>query len=451
MIHLKATRAHRLSRSAPELFAPRRTPGLFTNTVACLVAGARALVCILLAQLCTPLRADGSWTEFRGPRGDGSAPGTELPLRWSETNNVKWKTEIHDRGWSTPVIWGNQIWLTTATADGRQLFVLCLDRETGRIARDLRLFEVKDPEPLGNEVNCYASPSPAIEEGRVFVHFGSYGTAALDTTSGKTLWERRDLPCRHFRGPGSSPVLFGDFVILTMDGFDVQYICALEKTSGKIAWRTDRSYPWGDLDGDLRKAYTTPFLAEVGGVPQLLSSGAKATYSYDARNGKELWRVRYNGFSNAARPVAGHGLAYINTGFGKADLWAVRLDGAGDVTDSHVVWKKTQGIPLKPSPSLVGDLLFMASDQGVATCLDARTGEQVWQNRLGGQFTASPIQSGDRVYFFNENGKAFVVRAARNFEVIAESSLEGGLMASPAAAGKALYLRTKTHLYRIEE
>jgi len=340
--------------------------------------------------------------------------------------------------------------VTTATPDGKVMYALAVDRETGRVVHDLELFRNGSPQPLGNPVNSYASPSPALDGDRVYVHFGSYGTACLDAATGKTIWERRDLPCDHFRGPGSSPVIFRDLLILTMDGFDVQYLAALDKATGKTVWKTDRSYAFGDTDGDLRKAYTTPLFIEVGGDPLMVSPGAKAAYAYDPRTGREIWKVLYGGFSNASRPVFAGGLVLINTGFGKADLWAVRPDGRGDVTDTHVAWRATAGIPLKPSPVAGGGLVFMASEGGFATCLEARTGKVVWKKRVGGEFSASPVLAAGRVYLPDEEGKTTVVRASRDLEVLAENVLDDGCMASPAVSGKSLILRTRTHLYRIE-
>jgi outer membrane protein assembly factor BamB len=265
------------------------------------------------------------------------------------------------------------------------------------------------------------------------------------------LWQRRDLPCNHFRGPGSSPILFEDLLILTLDGFDEQYLVALDKRTGKKVWRTDRSFDFGDLDGDLRKAYSTPLLVEVSGDWRMYSCGAKAAYAYEPRTGRELWMLRYRGFSNASRPVFGAGLIFINTGFSKADLWAVRPGGTGDITDTHVAWKQAHGIPLKPSPVWVGDRLYLVNDSGIATCLAAATGEVVWQHRVKGRYSASPLYGAGRIYVFSEEGRTTVLRPGDTFEKLAENDLEEGFMASPAVAGRALILRTKTHLYRIEE
>lgn len=425
------------------------------------------VVSIVVAALSSFLfQARADWPEFRGPWSDGhvSVPGDEkptgLPLRWSEKENVKWKTEIPHRGWSTPVAMNNRIWMTTATTDGRDFFAVCVDAATGRILFNEKLIHCEKPEPLGNKVNCYASPSPAIEPGRVYVHFGSYGTACLDTSDAKVVWQRNDLPCRHFRGPGSSVVLFENLLILTMDGVDVQYIIALDKKTGKTVWKTDRTAVWNDLDrdgkphmeGDYRKAYSTPLIAGVSGKLQLFSTGAKAVYGYDPWTGKELWKVKHGCFSAAVRPLFMNGLAIIGTGIGqKNELMAIRVNGRGDVSDTHVAWRVGRAVPRIPSPILVGDLLYMTSDDGTVTCLEIMTGKEVWQERIRGSYFASAICADGRIYFFDDQGKTTILKAGRAFEVIGTNTLENGLMASPAVLDKSLILRTKTHLYRIEE
>ncbi len=409
--------------------------------------------------------AQADWPEFRGPWGNGhvSAPGDTkrigLPLHWSETENVRWKTRIHDRGWSTPVVLAGQVWLTTATTDGHDFFGLCVDAETGQVRIDEKLFDAENPEPLGNNVNAYATPSPVIEPGRVYVHFGSYGTACLDTQSGKIVWARKDLRCRHYRGPSSSPILFRDMLILTFDGVDLQYLVALDKKDGHTIWKTDRSVEWNDAnvpgqmarEGDLRKAHSTPLVAKVDGGLQLLSAGAKAAYGYDPLTGKELWKVRYPAWSAAPRPLCDNGLGFFVTGHGQTELLAVRLDGHGDVTDTHIAWKTDSMVPKTASPILVKDLLYMVSDDGLVTCLEASTGKQAWRSRIGGTYAASPIYGDDRIYFFSQQGKTTVLQPGKSCEVLATNTLANGFMASPAVSGKAFFLRTKTDLYRIEE
>jgi outer membrane protein assembly factor BamB len=431
------------------------------NLVAC--PALRLLLAAALWEFApTPTRAD--WPEFRGPWGNGhvSAPGDTqpvgLPLHWSETENVSWKTPIPNRGWSTPVVLDGQVWLTAATIDGHDFFAIGLEAGTGQILFNEKLFHCDNPEPLGNNVNAYATPSPVIEPGRVYVHFGSYGTACLDTRTGKVLWDRQDLRCRHYRGPSSSPILFRDMLILTFDGVDLQYLVALDKKTGRTIWKTNRSVAWNDenvpgqmaREGDLRKAHSTPLIAEVAGGFQLLSAGAKAAYGYDPLTGRELWKVRYPAWSAAPRPLSDHGLGFFVTGHGQTELIAVRLDGQGDVTDSHIAWKVDTLVPRTASPILVTDLLYMVSDDGVVTCLESASGKQVWHARIGGTYAASPIYGDNRIYFFSQQGKTTVIQPGTSFHVLATNSLPNGFMASPSVSGKALFLRTKTDLYRIE-
>jgi outer membrane protein assembly factor BamB len=389
---------------------------------------------------------------------DASDQPLGLPIHWSEKENVKWKTPVPHRGWSTPVVMDGQAWLTTATLDGHDFFVICVNADSGQIRLQEKLFHADHPEPLGNPLNCYASPSPVVEPGHVYVHFGSYGTAALDTKTGEVLWKRSDLPCRHYRGPGSSLLLFENLLILTMDGVDVQYIVALDKETGRTVWKTDRTAQWDDLDadgkpkdeGDLRKAYSTPLLVTVGGGTQMLSVGAKALYGYDPASGRELWKIPTPAFSGAASPVYGRGIAYMITGFGKTELLAIRLDGRADVTDANIAWRTARMVPQTPSPLLVDDLFFMINDAGVVTCLEAASGKQVWRERLGGDFAASLLYADGHVYCFSREGVTTVLKAARNYEVLATNVLDSGFMASPAVSGRTLFLRTKESLYRIE-
>ena len=403
--------------------------------------------------------AASNWPQFRGPAGDGHADAKSLPVTWSEQENVRWKTAIHGRGWSSPVIRGKQVWLTTATEDATELSVLCIDADTGKITRDVKLFDVEAPQFI-HKFNSAASPTPVIEEGRVYVTFGSPGTACMDTATGKVLWQRRDLECNHYRGAGSSPILYGDLLIMNFDGSDFQYVVALDKKSGKTVWKKDRSIDFQDLgpdgqpvaEGDFRKAFSTPHVAEFDGKPVLISQGAKAIYGYDPGTGEELWRCEERAnHSASARPVVGNGLFYVLSGWGQGQLLAIRPGGRGDITATHIAWRATKGVAKKPSLLLVDGLLYMLNDGGVATALEARTGDEVWTERIGGNCSAAPLHGAGNIYFFNEEGKATVITPGREFKKLAENKLESGFMASPAVTGGALILRTKTHLYRIEE
>jgi len=417
------------------------------------------MVVATCALAASALQAQENWPQFRGPDGDGHAKSTGLPLTWSETENVRWKTPLPGKAWSSPVIWSNQIWVTTAPEEGTRLQAICIDKESGKIVRDLKLFDVVLPQYV-HPFNSYASPTPVIEEGRVYVTFGSPGTACIDTQTGKVLWQRRDFVCNHFRGAGSSPILYRDLLIMNFDGSDNQFVVALNKNTGKTAWEKKRSVDYQDLgsdgkpqaEGDFRKAFATPHVANLDGKDTLLSSGAKAHYAYNPLNGDELWRVEERSqHSAASRPVLGDGLIFITTGFSKGQLLAIKPGGSGVITDTHVAWRAKRSVPNKPSLVFVNSLLFLVEDGGFASCLEAKTGKEIWQERIGGAYSASPIFAEGRIYAPSEDGRTVVFAAERQFRKLAENKLEDGFMASPAASGKALFLRTKKALYRIEQ
>ena len=399
------------------------------------------------------LGTDESWWQFRGPRGDGHAAAVNLPKNWNESKNVTWKTAIHDRGFSSPVIWGKQIWLTTATEDGRKLFGVCVDKNTGKILYDLHLFDVENPQAITPE-NSYASPTPVIGQGRVVLHFGTYGTACVDTANGKVLWTRRDLNCDHEKGagPASSPMLVGKMMVVHVDGRDVQYIIALDTATGKTIWKTLRSLDYSKFPEHHRKAYSMPFLAPRGKGFQLVSPAGRGLYSYDPDTGKELWHMRHRGWSVAPRPIFGQGLIFAMVDRDRPELWAIRPDGNGDVSNTHIAWRETRGMPQRCSPLLVDELLYLINRGGIATCLEAKTGKLIWKERLKGAYSASPIYANGRIYLFNEDATSTVLRPARKLEVIATNTLaKQSLLATPAVDGNAFIIRTGGHLYRIED
>jgi outer membrane protein assembly factor BamB len=395
------------------------------------------------------LCAAENWPQFRGPTGQGHSDSKGVPLQWSEKENVKWKTAIPGQGWSSPVILENQIWMTTALDNGKSLRAICVERERGKILHNVEVFAIEAPE-FKHELNSYASPTPVIEPERVFVHFGTYGTACLSTKTGKILWRNQEMKLEHENGPGSSPTLLRDKLIVPCDGMDVRYLIALDKLTGKTIWKTDRS---GEINKPppFRKAYSTPLVISVNGREQIVTSAADYVFAYEPKNGKEIWRVHYEGYSNVPRPVSGDGLIFICTGFDKAQLWAIRPDGQGDVTESHVVWKYLKQVPLKPSPLFVSGKLYFVSDNGIATCLDAKTGKEIWQERLGGEHSASPVFVDGKIYFFSQEGTSIILEPTATFKPITTNQLGNGFMASPAIVGKAFYLRSKTDLYRIEK
>lgn len=411
----------------------------------------------LLASLVSTLAID-QWTEFRGPTGMGVATIDKLPIEWSEERGVAWKTAIHGRAWSSPVGNRERIWLSTANEKGTELSAVCVDTRTGKIIHDLLLFRVENPQ-YAHPFNTYASPTPVLDGGRVYITFGSPGTACLDAKTGNVLWERRDFVCNHFRGAGSSPTIYKDLLLMNFDGSDFQFVVALNKNTGETVWKTNRSLDFKDLtpegkpaaDGDWRKAFSTPLVHDFGAGPILISHGSKALYAYEVETGRELWRVEeQKTHSGSGRPVAGHGMIFVSMGHSKSELWAVKPGGRGDVTQTHVAWKVKRNVPTRSSVVLAGGLLFMVDDGGIASCLEAKTGEQLWNERIGGTYSAAPLAAAGRIYFFSEDGKTTVVAADREFKVLATNQVGSGFMASPAVIGNSLVLRSKTHLYRID-
>jgi len=365
-----------------------------------------------------------------------------LPLEWSETKNIAWKVPVPGRGWSSPVIAAGRVWLTTATPVKRDtsLRLMAFDVQTGRTALDIEVFKAPGSMLL-NPKNSFASPTPIVEDDRVYVHFGADGTAAV-STSGDVVWKTKFFyESQH--GNGGSPALAGDLLILNCDGFDQAFVVALDTRTGKTRWRVDRREPHS-------QAYSTPLLIHAGDRDQLVSVGAFTASAYDPQNGKEIWRVSYpDGFSNVPRPVYGAGLVFIATGFNQPTLLAVRPDGKGDVTRSGVEWTLSRGAPLTPSPVIVGDELYVVSDTGIASCLDARTGAVRWQQRLGNGFSASPLAADGRIYFLDEDGRTTVLKMGTSGERLSVNALEGPALASIGVADQSLFIRTASSLYRI--
>lgn len=423
------------------------------------------LVAWCCCALATPARADDvPWPDKQGPTLDGRVPAAEaagLPTTWSVKTgeNVAWAIDLEGFGHSTPVVGHGQLWFTAATQDGRQQYIYAIEAASGRVLHHKLLFENDDPEPLANVINTYASPSCVLEADAVYVHFGSYGTARLDRGTAEVVWQRRDLPCRHFRGPGSSPTLCGDLLVLTFDGIDQQYLAALDKQTGKTVWRTDRSTDYHDLDpqgkptgeGDYRKAYATAGWTDVAGVRQVVSVGSRAAFGYEAATGQEIWTITHDDFNAAARPLFLGGLAILNTGSNGAELLGVRLgsDTRGNVDDTHVVWRRVKGNSRLCSPTHDGQRLWMLTDNGVVYAIDVKTGEELAALRLGGSFVASPIVAGGHLICCDEEGTVSFVRASVPPTLAAQNALGDGMRASPAVAGGALFLRTFTRLYKI--
>ncbi len=382
---------------------------------------------------------DGEWPEFRGPTGQGHSPAVGLPITWSETENIAWKVAIPGRGWSSPVIRREQIWLTSADDDRKALRVLCLDRRLGSVIHNVVVSTLTETGTV-HEKNSLASPTPILDGDRVYVHFGPHGTACL-SDDGKILWQTL-LPHKQYYGPSSSPVLFGELLIVPCLGTDVRYLIALDKRTGKPRWKQI-------CEG--QHSESTPLLIRTAEGYQLISNQAGRIAAFDPDTGEELWWVKQQNYAQVPRPVFGLGLVFVCGGYFKPEIWAIRPDGRGDVSDSHVAWRTSQSAPLNPSPLLVRDELYCVSDNGVGSCLDAKTGKLNWRERLGGDFSASPLFADGRIYFLNEAGVVTVIAAGTEFKRLSVNTLPGRTLASLSVAERALYLRTDTHLFRIEQ
>ena len=386
------------------------------------------------------------WPEFRGPTGQGHADDPDVALTWSETEHVTWKAPVPGRGWSSPVVADGRLWLTTATLSGAgsSLRLLAYDVATGENTLDVEVFGSSEVNPL-NPKNSLASPTPVLDPDgeRIYVHFGPTGTAAL-TPEGETVWRAR-FPYISQHGNGGSPILHDGRLIVSIDGYDTAYLVAVDARTGQEQWRSMRPDP-------VSQAYSTPLPIDVAGRILIVNVSAFRTSAHDPATGDQVWEVVYpNGFSNVPRPVYGHGMVYVSTGFQTPTLLAIRADGEGDVTRTHVAWRLRRGAPLTPSPLVVGDELYVVTDFGIATCVDARTGEIHWQERLGGNHSASPLYAGGRVYFQNEEGVTTVLAPGPEYRELARNRLDGIVLASMAVSDGTLFIRTDTHLYRIEE
>jgi outer membrane protein assembly factor BamB len=397
------------------------------------------------------------FSQFRGPAGDGHAIASGLPINWTATDHVTWQVPVAGKGWSSPIVVGNRLFLTTAVAktgggpDDQSLRALCLDLKTGKTVWDQEVFAGNhvSTEGLLHSKNSHASPTPISDGKRLYVHFGTEGTAALELDTGRIAWKMQDLAYVPRHGSGGSPALVDGLLVVTCDGQDVDYVAAIDTRNGKIAWKTDRT-----LELPRKFSFSTPLVIEVEGRKQIVCPGTGLVAAYEPKTGKEIWRVLYgDGYSVIPRPVFGHGLVFVCSGWGVPTLFAIRPTGTGDVTDTHVAWKQTSkaNVPHTPSVLLIKDDLFLISDTGIASSLDARTGKLHYRKRIGGRYSASPTFADGKIYIQSEAGRGFVLKPGREFVELGRNQLQGRTFASYAVADNALFIRTENRLFRIEK
>jgi outer membrane protein assembly factor BamB len=401
------------------------------------------------AMFTSPYASAGDWPEFRGPTAQGIYEGKPLPTQWGPQKNITWQQPIAGLGWSSPAIVGGKIYLTTAVPNGKDqsLRAICLNVDSGKTVWDVEVFHQDGANSPGiHGKNSHASPSPIVRDGKVYVHFGHQGTACLDL-DGKEVWKTRELKYPPVHGNGGSPILLDDRLILSCDGASNPFVAALSAADGKLLWKTPRNW-----DSIKKFAFATPLAVDVNGKTQVVLPGAGGVAAYDPKTGTEIWSVRYNGYSVIPRPVFGHGMVFVSSSFDSATMFAIRVDGTGDVTDTHVAWKLNRGAPHSASPLLVGDELYLVSDGGLASCLDAKTGKAHWkEQRLPGGYSSSPLFANGNIYFENETGVVTVVKASKTFTVVAKNAMNEQTLSSLAAADGALFLRTEKAIYRIED
>jgi len=400
---------------------------------------------------------DKNWTHFRGSNLNGMAVTENIPLKWDDSS-IKWKTEIHDNGYSSPVVFNNQIWVTTAKSDGNELYAVCIDFQTGEIIYDIKVF-TPDKVQKKHSINTYASPTPCIEKSFVYVHYGSMGIACINTANGSIVWKRNDFECKHAQGPASSPVIYKNLIILHFEGTDVRYIIALDKSNGKLIWRSDRpAEPYEQLTEIGRKAYTTPLIIKVKGRDMLISNGSAVCIAYDPNTGKEIWRVVDGAESTIAMPITEKGVVFWYTGFTVdnngtkfTDLLAVNPDGNGDITGTNVLWKKRDELSQNQmlTPVIKDGLIYTVTTRNILMCIDAATGEEIWSTHVTSNYNASPIYINGNIWFFSVKGEVLVIKAGRKYEVVANNQMDSGVWATPAILRNSVIMRTQKYLYRI--
>lgn len=397
-----------------------------------------------------------NWTHLRGSNLDGHSISTDAPINWNDSTNILWKTKIRGEGWSSPVVFNDQIWCSSATRNGEEMFAVCTDFNSGKILKDLILFRPDSVQHI-HPTNSYATSTPCIEDGFVYMHYGTYGTACINTANFEVVWTRTDLNCEHMQGAASSPIIYKNLLILHIEGTDVQYIIALDKQTGKTVWKTERPQEfYKDIAPVSRKAYCTPIVINVNGKDQLISNGSQVCVAYEPETGKPIWQVFYGDDSTVSMSLSYGGLVFVNSGWmlpesGNyyARLLAVDPTGTGDVSKTLVPWEVDEDVPQISTPVIVDSLIYMVHERGELTCLNAKDGKVIWKTKLKDQFNASVIYASGNIYLFSVKAKTYVIKPGLSFQLVAENKLDGMVKATPAIVRDNIIFRTDKYLYRI--
>lgn len=416
-----------------------------------------SLLIFWISMLLSHISQAQNWTHFRGTNMDGRAQVETAPLHWNDSLNVVWKIPVKGLGYSSPVVYGNQIWLTSAAKDGKEFYVFCFDLETGKLLNEQTIFTAEEPQRI-HSTNSYATPTPCIEEGRVYVHFGTFGTACIDTENFQVLWKRSDMPCDHMQGPASSLILHGDKMIVHLEGTKDPYIAALNKNTGETIWKSVRPAEIYDpLEPVYRKSYQTPIVIDVDGRELLISNAAYLCFAHDVNTGEVVWTIEYGYDSTVSQPLYDNGLVYVNSGWIFEDnvpfftrQFAIDPSGTGDVTKSHVKWMFEEEVPQIPTPVIVEGRMYMVHDRGMLTCIDAKTAAVLWKHELKGNFNSSPIYAGGNIYFINVKGECSIIKPGNSFQLVAVNEISGTVKAVPVFVDGKMILRTDKNLLLIK-
>lgn len=400
----------------------------------------RALCTVLV--LTTALSHAADWPAWRGPRGDGTSDETNIPLRWTAAENIAWKAAIPGWGHSSPIICGDRVFVTSFVEDGGKRTLLCLDRRSGKTLWE-RVVLASPPERK-HKFNSYASSTPATDGRHVWVSFlenPDIRLACYDM-DGKEAWRASPGTFKSVHGFCSSPLLYKDLVILNCDQDDLAYIVAFDRASGKERWRADRP--------NRTRSYCGPLIVEADGKTQMVLSGSKCIASYDPATGQQRWILDGPTEQFVASPVFAEGLFFITGGFPQHHFIAIRPDGSGNITQTHVAWHDDsdfKAVSYVPSPIANGKHFFVVSDGGIASCLEAKTGKSLWREQLGRHHWPSPVSAENRLYFLDDDGNTFVLRAAPKFELLAKNPLGEPCSASPAISQGNIFIRGMTNLW----
>ena len=400
---------------------------------------------------------EDNWTHFRGSNMDGHAAVEKAPLHWSDSTNVVWKVPVKGLGWSSPVVYGNQVWLTSAAKDGKEFYTLCYDLNSGKLLNEKTIFTSDNPQRI-HSTNSYATPTPCIEDGFVYVHYGTFGTACINTNNFNVAWKREDLKCDHMQGPASSPILYKDKLIVHLEGTEDPYSIALDKRTGKTIWKSVRPKAIYDtLEPVYRKSYQTPIVINANGRDLLISNASYMCFAHDVNTGEVVWTIKYGYDSTVSQPLYYNGLVFVNSGWIFLDNkpyftreYAVDPTGKGDVTDTHVKWMYEDEVPQIPTPVIVDGKMYMVHDRGMVTCLDPMTGKPIWKQKLKGNFNSSPIYAGGNIYFINVKGFCTIIKPGDTFQKVAENDIDETVKAVPVFVQNKMILRTDKNLYLIK-